>query len=270
VLRFIGKSRHAPVDGDIFLLRIEEQEYLVGRVVDTEVAESEWEGGGEGLCLIYVFRFRIDGISIPEYLPVSELLIPPLIVGDLWADGFAKHVTNRAFRDGERFERHCFKVPYATPDRYYDERARRLDVPFEPCVDGRLYTIKGLDELIAEQLGIPLRPDADEPGEVGAGEDQFIVVIPDPVEEGDDPNPSLDIGTIEETLEEALKDAKAEKAGEWEGHGYDMELRCWDIRFEGPDPKRMSKVMLPALKRLGLPRGSYVLVGGKRRKRIDL
>jgi hypothetical protein len=82
-----------------------------------------------------------------------------------------------------------------------------------------------------------------------------------------DNDPEFGLDEIEDPLAEALERAGV---GVIEGHGFDLVRGLADIRLVGPSPKKIQDVVLPVLKQLNPPPGSFLVVDGRRPERIDL
>jgi len=67
----------------------------------------------------------------------------------------------------------------------------------------------------------------------------------------------LDVGELERELTEAVG---ASKAGEWAGHGTDLEMGIFDMRFVGKSTARMLDAIRPVLRRWrhSLPAGWHL------------
>ena len=267
------KLKQPPVAGDIFRLLLDDGRWFLGRVILAGMPIAP-RGTNEDLLLIYLFRTPYDGDRIvPQRLPISELLCVPGLVGDgIWQDGYFEHMEHRDFKEGERLQRHCLR--YLRDDVFYDETGAQVERAFGPVSEYGVTSEAGIEHCLAEALGeqvwdqhlIDRRPEATPvlpPGTVvPVAEDSVVLFIP--VRNVEVPR-GLD--EIEDPLIEAVE---SRGVGEWEGHGFDADLREWDIRFVGRSPKKVADAILQALKSIELPPGSFMIVGGKRPKRIDL
>ncbi|MCC7390711.1 MAG: hypothetical protein IT431_18340 [Phycisphaerales bacterium] len=272
----LSRSKRTPKSGDIYRLRLEDGRWFLGRVVLTGMPDSPGSESNDHI-LLYLFRTEYDGTaSVPERLPVAELLCAPVLVGEeMLEGGLFEHIESRDFKHGERLDRHCFA--YLSGATYYDEYGQELSGPFEPVGAFSSTLDAGIEARIASALGEPVwyqhLLDRMEKGESGllqrpsgvmgpVPEDSVVLFIP----ASDDGEPR-GLDEIEDPLIEAVE---GNGVGEWEGHGYDADLKEWDIRFIGRRPGKVRDALLPALRKLNLPRGSYLIVGGKRAQRIDL
>lgn len=263
-LRQLKRSRKWPNPGDIFTLHLEETGWLFGRVIRTDALHSPrhiWNDGDPFCIVVYIYRHVSQEPKVPTNLPPKDLLIPPLIVSeDPWINGLLQTVGHIPLAASDVLPIHCFHWF----DRYFDEYGNELNKRIEPCGEMGVETGEAIEWWVRRGLGLPEEPHVVPHGVDPGYADPDEVVLYLPGGEGD--WPGEDLMTIEERLEAAL--AK-DKPGEWTGHGLDLERGVWDVRFQG-NPSKMSKAMLPVLKGMTLPKGSFLLVGGKRPKRIDL
>jgi hypothetical protein len=84
-----------------------------------------------------------------------------------------------------------------------------------------------------------------------------------------DSDGEIDIALVEDALIAAVEEAGA---GVWEGHGFDLEVGRWDVRFYGSDAAALVGVLVPVLRSMCLPPGTYLLAGSddEEAERIDL
>jgi hypothetical protein len=146
-------------EGDVFVFRPKGRPFYYGRVVkpDTWVVDlmnrkPVWRG-----CLIYLYRIHSTEPVMPRALPLTELLLPPLIVQlQAWRVGLFQRVGLMPFSRADRFARHCFKLPDGSR---LDESGKPIRRRTGPCGDYGLTPIRGLDDKIHTALGLPLAPD---------------------------------------------------------------------------------------------------------------
>lgn len=246
--------------------------WIAGRVVHTDCRMMSDDPGHEPLLYFYRFGFCDPSELRPPFRP--DLLIPP-VVTDFggWQYGYFQTVGNYPMLPEERLSRHCFlrgrRGTWDSPDAVYvDEYGNRCPRPNR----GEYWDTVGLsgvfliDNILSDAIGISQVSQKEFEVSLerspSCGSDEVIIYIMDAV--GD--SISLAVNIENPLAEEVSQSA----VGRFAGHGYDIERQRWDIRFNGPDPNRIAKVLLSVLKRLGLPPGSFMLVGGRRSRRIDL
>lgn len=263
-----------PKVGDVFRLRFEDGRWLLGRVATVGVPYTPGEGPSEDLLTVYLFKSQYDGSSpLPLLLPLGDLLCAPLIVGnDMWREGTFEHLEHRDFRDGERLPHHCFfSMPF---DKHFDEYGREVARPSEPIGEFGITTGEGVEAAIADALGERVWyqhlmegspegvPSLASDIVVPVAKYSVVLFVPSLKEGGEQ-----GLNEIEGTLIAAVE---SNGAGKWQGHGYNADLMEWNVRFVGREPRRIRDALLPVLKTLSLPPGSYLVVGGKHSIRHEL
>jgi hypothetical protein len=257
-LAVLKKSRREPEAGDVFAMRIDPLGWFFGRVVRTDAQTSPFADGWKA-NLIYIFRFAHTKANPPDRLKIDDLLIPPILIADEpWLMGRFVHIENRSFKEDELVTRHCFESPIFGNPKYFDDNGKELPSKLSPCGFLALTTLHGLDNEISRAIGIPPARQDDDEGAEGAkastsaefaGECSVSLYVPTSAD--------ADVAAIEKQLEETLK---AAKVGEWEGHGFDLEKKLFDVRFEGPSGIKLLMMLSKAIKKLRppLPAGWYV------------
>lgn len=152
-LAILKKSRHMPEEGDIFVMRPPDGQYIFGRVVDVNANPL----GVGGACLIYIYRARsTEKKPVPELLR-GQLLTPPLMTNrQPWTKGYFEHLEKRSLAPMDKLPRHCFAD---SSGRYFDEYGGRLQKPIEPVGRWGLHSIRTIDDEVSRALGLPLAPD---------------------------------------------------------------------------------------------------------------
>lgn len=263
-LSILKRSRKKPKVGDVFAMHMPSKGWLFGRVVSTSVRnfpEEISDPDAPAWILVYVYRDIVPDCTPHANMSPQDLLVPPIITGDSpWLHGLFRTVDHQTLGSDDVLSTHCFfDFIYKL---YRDESGNVLPHRLEPCGDGGIATSGAIDRIISDALGVPPPPDEDSDETVGCAENEVILCLPDS-EDG-----TRDLMAIETPLVEAVERIDI---AEYEGHGFDLETGVADIRFSGPKPKRIAEVLLPVLRTLALPAGSYLLVGHRNgTKRIDL
>lgn len=154
-LEILQPSRSKQREGDIFALRLGD-EFRFGRVISTE-AMAGWSM--PGAILIYIFRAPSSELAMPEdeLMRPDQLLIAPLMTNRLpWSRGYFQTIGHRPLAPGEVLNQHCFR---SSNGRYFDESAREIPGPAEPCGDGGLHSYRTIDDEISAALGVPRAPE---------------------------------------------------------------------------------------------------------------
>lgn len=150
LVRCEGKGSR-PRDGDVFVARIGETT-CPGRVVSTQAKA----GPSMTAILTYVFQPVEEGWSPEgqrEALAVSRLLVPPFLVNAKpWTQRYFCRVANLDFAAGERLEPHCFRDSRGW---FFDEHGQRTDAPVEPVGPWGLQSVRTVDDMLSDALGIP-------------------------------------------------------------------------------------------------------------------
>ena len=159
-LAVLKKSRRAPQEGDIFVVRPPDGQFLFGRVIDTNAKPFGADFRG---VLIYIYRARSSvKTPVPELLR-GQLLLPPKMTNRLpWSRGYFERLENRPLSAMDRLSQHCFKD---TLGGYRDQAGNVVPGPVEPVGLFALSSYRTIDDAISEALGIPLAPD-DPPAKV--------------------------------------------------------------------------------------------------------
>ncbi len=156
-LGVLMKSRRPPREGDIFVMRPPDGQYLYGRVIDTNAKPFTVDFRA---VLIYIYRARSSVMTpVPELLR-GQLLIPPKMTNRLpWSRGYFQHLENRPLSAMDRLPQHCFKDSLGG---YRDQAGNAVPGPVEPVGLFALSSYRTIDDAISEALGIPLAPDVEE------------------------------------------------------------------------------------------------------------
>lgn len=154
-LERLKATRKPPQPGDVFGLRISDR-YMFGRLV-TDQAFAGWSM--PGAILIYIFRTSAEHLTAPDRseLATANLLVPPMMTNRLpWTHGYFQTLASPPFSEGEVLPVHCFRSFNGV---YYDEWAKELPGPVEPCGDWGLHSYRTIDDEISDALGIPRAPE---------------------------------------------------------------------------------------------------------------
>jgi Immunity protein 26 len=153
-LAVLNKSRRAPQEGDIFVVKPPDGLFLFGRVIDTNARPFTVDFRG---VLIYVYQVRSSVKTPAPALLREHLLIPPKMTNRLpWSRGYFEHTENRPLSAMDVLPQHCFKD---TLGGYRDQAGNAVPGPVEPVGLFALSSYRTIDDAISEALGIPLAPD---------------------------------------------------------------------------------------------------------------
>lgn len=266
-LMVIKPVRRKPRTGDIFVCNMRGERWIAGRVVHMDCLMMSHEPGQEPL--IYFYKMPVtDPTSIR--VPIEpNLLLPPIAAcTEPWSIGLFMTVDNAPLLPEERLSRHVFlqglpREKWNDPDaKFCDEycHATPPPRPGELWERSGMWTYRGIDNLVSQALGVPLVPWRVEASEQ-CGSDEVILIIP-----GDEDD-SRDIMDLEQLVERAIEGVRGASI---EGHGQDMAQGCVDIRVVAKRPKIVAASIALAAREWDLPKGSYMLVGGRKAKRVDL
>jgi len=236
---------------------------------------SPWADPDWRAVLFYVFKGIAAEPVAPRRLLVRDLLFPPLlVVPELWTRGYVRFLENRRFEKRERLPVHCFEYHGRVAPTFIDERGKVLEHRTEPCGMAGMTLVRGVDERIASALGLSpassnettaSQPIDVQSRRVSRRAGSIVLHLPD------SGKTSLDWSRLEEKLIEAVELARA---GEWTGHGNDLETRMFDIRFESRNCKKLGDVLGTAIRGLpeSLPSGWYATVcyAGSGEEKIEL
>lgn len=152
-LKILKPSRKKRRPGDIFIFKIKENEFGLGRIIST----SSSIGGFENVNLIYIYRTTTTDKQVIPNLSNNNLLIPPIGVNQKpWTLGYFEIIGYRELRDNDILPVHCFED---FTGRYYDDKGNILQERFEPCGENALNSYRTLDDKISLALGIEISPD---------------------------------------------------------------------------------------------------------------
>lgn len=248
-------KRRKPQEGDVARIRIGPDLWLFGRVVSTKAHASAFEDQEGDEILLYIFRHISSTGVPPRPLLAADLLCPPIITGDdPWRERWFEFVENRPFDPGEVLVQHCFASGIWTPERYFNERGTRLTERSEPCGSLSLTTNYGIELEIREALPKDMVLDLPGPPKANRGNSAS-----DECEFEDDEDEEwcitiyvrewMGLGGYHYEFEEALiKAVEKAKAGEWEGHGFDVD-DTFDIRFYGENAEKLIAAITPVLRK---------------------
>ena len=264
-LAITKRSRREPQVGDVVAMRLEGRGWLLGRVISTTARIGPW-GGWDGAILLYVFGPVQEHPTVPESLSVDHLLIAPVLLDrSLWRAGYIVFLENREIKDGEKLRQHCFEYPALLQPTFLDENGRRLDSRTDPCGLSALTLLRGLDERLSTALGLSREGYDDLPGNAKPVVDTTSALG---VENGDARTVDVagpctvslllpgkgktpfDFQEIEEPLMQAVE---ASGAGQWEGHGFDLETGDFDTRFVGENGQRLLEAIRKAVRETRVP-----------------
>lgn len=96
----MGRSRKAPKEGDLFLVRPFPQVYYCGKVIRTHLESAD--SCVRGMNLIFLYDRRADGRDIPDDLDSGDFLIPPIINRLPWSRGYFETISSAAVTEQER------------------------------------------------------------------------------------------------------------------------------------------------------------------------
>jgi len=107
-LRRLKRSQKWVSRGDVFVYQATDGADRYGLVHDVGVRFNGLPCSREGLILVYLYRTRCDE-SDGTHLPVSQLLIPPVVTGPwCWTKGYFVTRLHREIRADERLSREVF------------------------------------------------------------------------------------------------------------------------------------------------------------------
>lgn len=256
-LMSLGPSRPRLKDGDVFVLNMRGERWVVGRVVRTGLPPPR---GKE--MLVYFYKLNVgqpDEIRTP--IP-PDLLVPPtlLLSASLWYDGLARKLFNAPMLPEERLHRHLFKTVFDPP--WVDEEGRATSPPGPRDVPSTYsYPFVGaVDFYLSKALGIPPfkhpPPTRDEHGVpdglgVPTGRTPEVRLFVKP-------NDVLDFGEFDDECTDALRAAKLARSS---GRGCDLDSGVRDATYRGKDPDAILAVVRDTMRRLGgIPPGAVVMV----------
>jgi hypothetical protein len=240
--------------GDVGAVLLSGVGWLHVRVVTRRSAFSMYLSPEEdSSTLIYVFNGVTANPFVRQAFPVSDLLGPPLLIDRWWEDGFWLPISSRPFAPGELLSAHCIAESASARPVYFDQSGKPLPNRTEPCsqsgIHGETWVVRMAREAHAAgrlrfdfEPGTPILPPPPfkpkKPRKLKRGSVTLRfqgAQLPD----------DCDFESVESLIEPHLA---AARAGEWTGHGQDLETGELDIEFEGKGPNAIFECIRAALK----------------------
>nr|HPG67948.1 hypothetical protein [Candidatus Hydrogenedentota bacterium] len=107
--------------------------------------------------VIYIYQHITANKKPPSELRKEDILLLPKIINHLpWGRGYFETVANWPIREGDVYERHCFKDTIYKIPKYYDELGNEVPNRFEPCSFFGLSSYAVVDYELSQHMGIPL------------------------------------------------------------------------------------------------------------------
>lgn len=157
-MQVLKRTRKAPTAGDVFVYRIGNGPFGIGRVIRTGLKMDS----STDITMIYVYNAFTESKSNTPSLSPRRLLIPPklLLSNRLWTMGYFETVSHRTLSELDMLRTHCFHDPSADPVRYCDEEGRTLLRRTRPCGLYALGSYFTVDAQISIALGVQPASDA--------------------------------------------------------------------------------------------------------------
>lgn len=155
-LQVLKPSRAKVKPGDLFVMKMAIDSYLVGRVISVEAIWT-FAVGADPAILIYIYRDRAESKENIPKVRRDRLLVSPILTNRLpWSRGYFETVGNWPLGPEDVLPRHCFKD--VLRGRYFDDRGRELPGPIEPVGVFALDSYQTIDDQVSDALGIPQAP----------------------------------------------------------------------------------------------------------------
>jgi hypothetical protein len=250
-LKILKKSRKKLLPGDIFVLQVQEGQYIFGRVIrlDAKVA------GFNDCTLIYIYRaFSEDKNKIPK-LDKNNLLISPAATNRMaWKRGYFEVVSHEELKQDDIHVPHCF---YSYSQNYYfDDYGNRLSARIEPCGDYGLDSYNTIDAMISYALGIPFTHDENE--------SPFSCSLGIRFQSEDFNFEGRDV--VESALEKALLEKKLDGEAEITGGGCGTESVDIEIDIKNKSKAReVLKTVRNCLKEINSPKSTVIWFYGSKK-----
>ena len=165
-MQLLRKSRKIQKPGDIFTLQLPDKRYVFGRVIRTDVnlkpllslvTKKKKPDEEPKMLLVYIYKVLSNNKNDVPKLDKNELLIPPQVINRLgWARGYFETITNQLLQKEDILSQHCFLMVWEGKTYYFDEEGNRLPNRIEPCGISGVGNYRIIDDLVSENLGIPL------------------------------------------------------------------------------------------------------------------
>lgn len=157
-------SRKRVKEGDLFVMSLDDDAFLFGRVMRTPVAWAAGYKPEATFCTIYLYATVAKSKDdIPDDLSTDNLLLPPMITNHQgWLKGYFETIDNRPIKAGERLDVHCFYTrrligtstkPTVT---YYNDLGEEIKKPKSTPLGGDygLDSYASIYDKVAHALGI--------------------------------------------------------------------------------------------------------------------
>lgn len=154
-LEVIKKSRKPALPGDIFVMKLPIG-YVFGRVITIDARDAN--SPSPGACLVHIYDLVRDEKDVPhnEILAANLLIAPAFVHRLTWRDGYFETISNAPVKQADR-DRNCFWD--ALRERYIDENEQIVEMRAGPCGSWGLSSIRHLDDLISDAVGIARCPE---------------------------------------------------------------------------------------------------------------
>lgn len=154
-LEILKKTRQLPKRGDVFVVKINSQQYYYfGRIIKIDV--NSGFDLNEGI-LIYIYNEKSkDKSKIPDNFDKNKLLIPPMMVNRKpWTTGYLETLKNIPLKESDFFQLHCFRDPVRgwLFDEYGNRLEHELDCPTGPY---GLSSVLGINTRLSNVFGLPV------------------------------------------------------------------------------------------------------------------
>jgi immunity protein 26 of polymorphic toxin system len=148
-------SRKPLKAGDVFSMRLIDEKYLFGRVIEAEIPSERAPTPAANLVYLYRSRTIAPDYSEADLSP-GNLLLPPVFTNRLaWSHGYFETIHHQPLRPEDLLPAHCFRD---WRGQCRDRDGQVLPRVIEPCGSWSLASYRGLEDKICDALGIPRAP----------------------------------------------------------------------------------------------------------------
>ncbi len=120
------KSDRKPEIGDVFVVQPQENEYYLGKVIESNVISENLNF--KGMNLIYLYNCRSSVKQLPEKMMDCKLLLPPTVVSTApWKNGYFETIGNIPVSAIEKTVDFGFFEHFDKKDVYFNLAGEQLE-----------------------------------------------------------------------------------------------------------------------------------------------